>query len=533
MRAAASRGLVRRRPSSSLHASSLGRQHGALRSSFVVRPTFPSVSAQHKMCCNHFSSSFSATTSTDDIDISIQSQPTADDVLLSKYTQITDRILSISSSKETGSSISSKQRFEALEAASYWTRLQTVDGADRAAKLLHRLYDDERAAVPIEQVAYCIDVYRAHSGSSYDVQTEEGSLAARAEALLARAEEHSGSSSPTEATSAYDNDDDDDGDSHLTTQAYNMVLDCYAKIGDHKAVERIMNRMDKRCQADPLSVLCSPDTVSYNTLLKALSNSNDPDAPMRSEEVFQRMQNMADAGDPAVRPNVTSFSSVISCWGRSSQEDGASRAEQILHRMLELSKDGRPDLAPSVVCFGSVIDAWAKSGASDSAERVVWLMVQELGGGDNEETLMSEEDDQSNIAITSALDAMAKSGQGFERAERFVQAMGNSADNITFTVLIDSFARSGLNNGGEKAEAVLSEMISSYEAGNAKMAPTVPTFNAVLNCYSKSKQRDAGKRAFNLLQRMKDIQLSGSNDIKPDAISFASCIDAFANSGTH
>ena len=531
---AASRGLVRRRPSSSLHASSLGRQHGALRSSFVVRPTFPSVSAQHKMCCNHFSSSFSATTSTDDIDISIQSQPTADDVLLSKYTQITDRILGISPSKETGSSISNKQRFEALEAASYWTRLQTVDGADRAAKLLHRLYDDERAAVPIEQVAYCIDVYRAHSGSPYDVQSEEGSLAARAEALLARAEEHSGSSSPTAATSAYDNDDD--GDNHLTTQLYNMVLDCYAKVGDHKAAERITKRMDERCQADPLSVLCSPDTVSYNTLLKALSNSDDPDAPMRSEEVLQRMQNMADAGDPAVRPNVTSFSSVISCWGRSSQEDGASRAEQILHRMLELSKDSRPDLAPSVVCFGSVIDAWAKSGASDSAERVddvIELMVQELGGGDNGETLMSVEDEQSNIAITSALDAMAKSGQGFERAERFVQAMGNSADNITFTVLIDSFARSGLNNGGEKAEAVLEEMISLYEAGNAKMVPTVPTFNAVLNCYSKSKQRDAGKRAFNLLQRMKDIQLSGSNDIKPDAISFASCIDAFANSGTH
>ena len=184
---------MRRRPSPSLHASSLGRQHGTPRSSFAVRPIFPSLSVQP----------FSATsTCSDDIDISIQSQPTADDVLLSKFTQITDRILGISPSRETGSSISDKQRFEALEAASYWTRLQTVGGADRAAKLLHRLYDDGHAAVPMEQVAYCIDVYRAHSASSYDVQTEEGCLAARAEALLARAKEHSGSSSPTEATSA-------------------------------------------------------------------------------------------------------------------------------------------------------------------------------------------------------------------------------------------------------------------------------------------------------------------------------------------
>ena len=449
-------------------------------------------------------------------------------MLLSKYTQITDVIL-----KSAAGSISDKLRNEALEAASYWTRQQTAEGADRAAGIFHHLYDEQEAYLhvnilpPIENVAYCIDVFRQYSGSSFD-KPSEGALATKAEALLTQAETHSTSKARAS----------DDDDNHLTTQVFNMVLDAYSKVRDHEACARILKHMDERCKSDPLAMI-HPDSVSYNILLKALSNSNSPDAPLRSEEVLQKMQNMADAGDGNVAPTAASFATVISCWGRSPQQ-----AEDILLNMLELYKAGRSELRPNAVCFGAVLDAWAKSGAPESAKRaddIVQLMAKELGNHINfDETVEHSDSDVdidsdhgSVIALASTFDAISKPGQGFDDAARqLVRAMGSSANAITFTVLIDSFARSESKDAGAKAEAVLLEMIRLYEAGNNNICPTTATWNAVMNAHSKSGQRDSGERAMALLNRMKDVHVSGSSsEIKPDATSFSTCIDTFGNSG--
>lgn len=529
----ASRRLVRSCPLSTISSSALTRHDVPVSS--VVPPNFTNGRLiEHTRCYNHnqrLLSSSAASKGNDDDDISIKSQATAEDMLLSKYTQITESVL-----KSATGSISDKLRHEALEAASYWTRQQTAESADRAAEIFHHLYDEQDAhpqvniAPPIELVAYCIDVFRLHSGSSFD-KPSEGTLADKAEALLTQAEKHSSSLSAAS----------DDDDNHLTTQVYNMVLDAYSKVGDHEACDRMLKHMDERCVSDPLAMI-HPDAVSYNILLKALSNSKSPDSPMRSEEVLQRMQNMADAGDGDVAPTAASFATVISCWGRSSQLDGPSRAEDILLRMLELYKAGRSELKPNVVCFGAVLDAWAKSGAPESAKRaddIVQLMTKELGNDISGDETMEHSDSDSDgdygsvTALASAFDAISKPGQGFDdTARRLVRAMGSSANAITFTVLIDSFARSESKDAGAKAEAVLLEMIRLNEGGNNNMRPTKATWNAVMNAHSKSGERDAGERAIALLNRMKDMHVSGSSsDIKPDSTSFSTCIDALGNSG--
>ena len=520
---------------STISSSALTRYNGPVSS--VVPPTFTNGRLAEQNICHNYNQRFLSSTAQGTDDISIKSQATADDMLLSKYTQITDNILN----SPTGS-ISDKLRHEALEAASYWTRKQTAESANRAAEIFHRLYDEQEAEAhlqvnivpPIENVAYCIDLFRQYSGSPFD-EPSKGTLAAKAEALLTQAEKHSTSKSRASG----------DDDNHLTTQVYNLVLDAYSKVGDHEACDRILRHMDEQCKSDPLAMV-HPDSVSYNILLKALSNSNSPDAPMRSEEVLQRMQNMADAGDGDVAPTAASFATVMSCWGRSSQQDGPSRAERaedILLHMLELYKAGRSELRPNAVCFGAVLDAWAKSGAPESAKRaddIVQLMAKELGNDiDFDETMMEYNDSDidgdhgSFIALASAFDAISKPGQGFDdTARQLVRAMGSNANAITFTVLIDSFARSESKDAGAKAEAVLLEMIRLYEAGNNNICPTTATWNAVMKAHSKSGQRDAGERAMALLNRMKDVHVSGSSsEIKPDATSFSTCIDAFGNSG--
>lgn len=407
---------------------------------------------------------------------------------------------------------------EACQAVEYWTTQQSVEGADQASAILHRLFDEQPSndcgtnaradAVLTDQLNYSIDSYRIHSGTILD--KPRGRMARSADELLARAE----SNSPQEQ-------------SYLTQpdfRSYNMVIDAYAKLGDSSSAEKVLQRMTLRSKID---TSCRPDTVSFNSMLNALSNSAASDAPQRAEEMLQTMQDMNDAGDLDICPDNVSFAAVINTWSRSNQVGAAERAEAILHRMIEISKaGGRRDLKPNAVIYSAVIDAWAKSGEADGARRaesIFELMGKELGDQPGHED---------TVALTSAIDALSKSdlsGDGPERAEKMLRATTRT-NAVTWTALIDAYARSGRRGSGEKAEALLGEMLHLYEAGNDNVRPTAITFNAVINAISKTGERDAGNKAEAILQRMHSVSFS-DKPIRPDPYTYASVIDAWSGSG--
>lgn len=65
-----------------------------------------------------------------------------------------------------------------------------------------------------------------------------------------------------------------------------------------------------------------------------------------------------------------------------------------------------------------------------------------------------------------------------------------------------------------------------WERGDEKVEPTNRHFNVVINAYAKSSDPFAPKKAYELLQRMKE----GSFRSKPDIISYTSVIECFSKS---
>jgi hypothetical protein len=65
-----------------------------------------------------------------------------------------------------------------------------------------------------------------------------------------------------------------------------------------------------------------------------------------------------------------------------------------------------------------------------------------------------------------------------------------------------------------------------WRRGDDKVEPTNRHFNVVINSYAKSSDPFAGKKAYDLLQRMK----GGSFRSKPDIISYTSVIECFSKS---
>ena len=70
-------------------------------------------------------------------------------------------------------------------------------------------------------------------------------------------------------------------------------------------------------------------------------------------------------------------------------------------------------------------------------------------------------------------------------------------------------------------------MINRYQINpieNADLMPNTHVFNTVINCWSKSKDKDAAHKAEEMLIAMGRLQETGIPDLKPDTFSYVSNI---------
>lgn len=74
-------------------------------------------------------------------------------------------------------------------------------------------------------------------------------------------------------------------------------------------------------------------------------------------------------------------------------------------------------------------------------------------------------------------------------------------------------------------------MESLYQLGYESVRPNTFVYNACLNAFAKSSQRDKGEKANQLLGLMEQqYNTYGDASVKPDVISYSTCINAHASS---
>ena len=238
-------------------------------------------------------------------------------------------------------------------------------------------------------------------------------------------------------------------------------------------------------------------------VLNAWAKRGTREAAQRAEQILEKMEYLRTRGNVKIQPTSYSFATVVSAWAkaRSSGAEAtanAERAQFILKRMNEFRKqiesqengsEYAKELRPDSVVYNSVIDAWARS--------------------------------KNPIAATRAEELL------FEMEE--LQRMGGiSPDTITYNSVINCHATSGHVNAAKAAERVMKKMEDASKAeGGIKITPNTRTYNQVLKAYSKSTLPGAAKRADMILMYM--LQ-SGNKAIRPDVISFSTCLDVWAKS---
>jgi len=68
------------------------------------------------------------------------------------------------------------------------------------------------------------------------------------------------------------------------------------------------------------------------------------------------------------------------------------------------------------------------------------------------------------------------------------------------------------------------------EIGDSLIAPSVVSYNTLLNAWAKSDKPEAPAMAEMVLEEMVEASRNGDTQLKPDAISFSTVMDAYARS---
>lgn len=93
---------------------------------------------------------------------------------------------------------------------------------------------------------------------------------------------------------------------------------------------------------------------------------------------------------------------------------------------------------------------------------------------------------------------------------------------------INALARSGEKDAARKAIDLLSEMVELCQLGDKDVRPNLISFNAVLNTLSKARTVEAAQRAEELLEQMESLHKRSElyRSAKPNVISYTAVVSS-------
>lgn len=253
----------------------------------------------------------------------------------------------------------------------------------------------------------------------------------------------------------------------------------WLKSNDSRAADKVMQllqQMEDLCKEGFTDA--KPNVITYNTVIATLATSNQPDAASKAEAILDVMHQMSDAGMSDVSPDIVTYSSVIHCLSFSQDPASAERAEALLLRMEEAYRNGNDKLKPNAHSFTSVITVHTSKRTPEGAERAEAIL------------------------------------------NRMEQTQWVSPNNVTYSAVIDGWAKSGAKDAWKRAYSLLEYMKNQP---NPNLKPTAFAYSSVLTALARSNEKGKAKKALSMLRNMEK-----ESKVKPNLYVYNAVLSAAA-----
>ena len=297
----------------------------------------------------------------------------------------------------------------------------------------------------------------------------------------------------------------------IDTVVYNALLSVYSNSGRKDAgnrAEHILCEMKVESQV-------SPDTVSYNTAMKALAALGEFN---RCKNLFEQMKET-----PGVKPGVESLCTLLVAFSRSpAVANSNDSVEKVLSKLQELQISS--GIKANNACYNVVLSCLANASTEESCRvaEELFLEMERAGIEVTEWTYSTVIEAYANVGLAEEAEL---------QLERFIKWRGKEAENDAPTVRCF--------NGALKAWARRARFFSAPDAPSRAEAlvdrmhqlclkPDVHSYNILMDCWKESRLPGSAMRAKAILEKMIN---SGDNEIEPTTTSYNTVVAAFARMG--
>ena len=354
---------------------------------------------------------------------------------------------------------------------------------------------------------------------------------------------------------------------------YSSLMDAWSKAGTRDSpfrAEAMLRDLERKSgvedwlngrQESSQSVIhrdLTPDRTCYNTVMVAWARSRHPQALAKTRELIAKLQKLFETtGDNHFAPDTRSYNNLISAIGKHHRGPPRAKieeAEQTLKDMFHkfhhadklglVSQDGTILVHPNVKTYNGVIHALSTANTKKSAYRAEAILMALLGDlKDDIDMPIMGDVLPDGATFNSVINAWAKSGldEAGEKAEKLLELMedtsgrfGNSLnllpDTITYNSVMNAISRGNSEASAQRAEAILNTMLE-----NETMAyPNAMSFSTVIHAWALSQSPEAVQRAESLLTLMEQLaNETGKASLRPNgACYFAALLACTRASGS-
>lgn len=318
----------------------------------------------------------------------------------------------------------------------------------------------------------------------------------------------------------------------------NLNLDSLAQAGAGSRAQELLKRIHALYTEGYYEV--SPDIVSYNSVLKAWKEDEQPEAALELLETMIRNEREDEeheiATDPSsnktIRVDVISFNTVIAAFAN---EGNYHKALELLRKMQknshskqqepsELVGDGDefvdyfyPD--PDTITYNIVLYSLAQSndiGTAAQAEDLLREMMMR-----KERTGVSVVDTTSFNTILYAWSREREKGKT-AKISATTNATATSGATAKRTILKKQVSA---KMAAQRAESLLTIMEELSEAGNLNVRPDAYSYTTTIQCWAKCNDPSVTKKAQDVLNRMIE------RNLQPNKLTYTALMNALSKAG--
>lgn len=330
------------------------------------------------------------------------------------------------------------------------------------------------------------------------------------------------------------------------TKSYILLIQIHGKCNQPQAAQNMLYEM-LSLYAETNNEKIKPNFITFTSAIDAWAQSSHPKAAFKAEKLLEKMMELYYEKDnnygAEIRPNSITFDTVLHAFSKSKNQ--ARNAEEILERMDYLRRNSDWDVKPNVISFTNVVNAWAnQEGGNAQRAQEVMERMEEIHQITKDDGLKAN-----TILMNCVMDAWTKESN-WKKAMAILNRMedmydktpeylkkDNPGEIVAPNTISYNIAMKALVNGKQikKAQSLFLRMQTFTEPGRM---PSTRTYNTILSGYSslntsQDSVTDAAKKAALILTKQISLYNAGNTNVKPDTISFSTCMNAIAKSKTY